>query len=231
MWLIMIYPIIKYGDPVLRQVGEKIHHITPEIITLAEDLIDTMRSQSGVGLAAHQIGIPLQLAVVDVSSRKKDNGSWVKQSGKAVPWESLMPLVIINPVITATGQPVSMSEGCLSIPNVYHPVSRPASIQLQYMAIQGLEAEIECGGWLARAVQHEADHCFGRLFLDLLSDTDCKHVLEKYALTQNKSYGSVAEKPLPPIARDGTQPLRFETCPLCPCPDACAVNKMCCNKF
>src|SRR5688500_3008562 len=102
----MLLPVVKYGHPVLRQKGARIEKITPEIETLISDMLETMYEAHGVGLAAQQIGKALQLTVIDVEG-VTDRPSWMEVDGKRVNHDDWMPLVLINPVITPVGEPVT----------------------------------------------------------------------------------------------------------------------------
>ena len=161
----MILEIVKYGHPVLRKKGERIETITPEIKKLIADMFDTMKENHGVGLAAQQVGVAKQLTVIDVREIT-DRPSTLELDGKPADVASIMPLVLINPVVTAAGEPVSGGEGCLSFPEIYAEVSRPGTVDVKAVTEKGKPIEFRCGGLLARAVQHETDHLNGLLFID-----------------------------------------------------------------
>jgi peptide deformylase len=161
----MILPVVKYGTPVLRQRGEKITKITPEIEKLIADMFETMVDSHGVGLAAQQIGVAKQLTVIDVTGIT-DRPSWVEINGKPAEVTDLMPLTLINPEVTPVGDPVKGSEGCLSFPEVYAEITRPESVDVKALDAKGKPIAFRCGGLLARAVQHETDHLNGILFID-----------------------------------------------------------------
>jgi peptide deformylase len=161
----MILPVVKFGTPVLRQKGAKIESVTPEITKLIADMFETMEENNGVGLAAQQIGVAKQLTVIDVRE-VKDRPSWVEIGGKPTEVDEIMPLVLINPEVTAVGEPVKGSEGCLSFPEVYAEISRPESVDVSALDAKGKPITFRCGGLLARAVQHETDHLNGLLFID-----------------------------------------------------------------
>lgn len=164
----MILPIVTYGHPVLRQKGEAIRRITPDVTRLVADMLDTMRDARGVGLAAQQIGKALQLAVIDVTGIE-DRPSTLELNGQPAPPESLMPLVLINPEVKPLDEPVAGPEGCLSFPEIYFDVARPQRVAVTAMNEKGETISFTCGGLLARAVQHETDHLNGVLFIDYLS--------------------------------------------------------------
>jgi peptide deformylase len=161
----MILPIVKYGTPVLRQKGGKIEEITPSITRLVADMFETMYAQKGVGLAAQQVGVALQLTVIDVRG-VTDRPSTLELNGEPSDVASFMPLVLINPEVTPVGKPVAGPEGCLSFPEVFADISRPESVDVRALDKSGKAFTFRCGGLLARAVQHEFDHLQGILFID-----------------------------------------------------------------
>ncbi len=164
----MVLEIVKYGDPVLRQRGALIEKITPAIRKLVEDMFDTMREAHGVGLAAQQVGEPLQLTVIDVGG-VEERPSTLELAGKPADVNQFMPLVLINPEVTPCGEPETGPEGCLSFPEVYADITRPGSVDVKALNEEGEEIRFRCGGLLARAVQHEVDHLRGILFIDRMT--------------------------------------------------------------
>ena len=141
----MILPIVKYGHPMLRQKGARIESMTPEIARLIADMLDTMYKASGIGLAAQQVGQALQLTVLDVRAAK-DRPSTLEIGGKAAEVASFMPLVLINPVIRAFGEPASGPEGCLSFPEVYADVTRPESVEVQALSAKWETVDFKASG-------------------------------------------------------------------------------------
>ena len=164
----MILPVVKYGHPILRQKGARVDKITPAIKKLIEDMLETMHAAAGVGLAAQQVGHALQLTVIDVREAR-DRPSTLEFKGQPADPAAFMPLVLMNPEITAVGGPVAGPEGCLSFPELYADIVRPESVDVLAMNEKGERVEFRCGGLLARAVQHEADHLQGILFIDRMS--------------------------------------------------------------
>ena len=161
----MILPIVKYGHPVLRQKGDRLATVTPELKQLAADMFETMAANHGVGLAAQQVGRALQLTVVDVRDIT-DRPSTLELKGAPADVKEIMPLVLINPEITPVGEIVCGAEGCLSFPEIYADIDRPGVVDVKGLNGQGKPIEFRCGGLLARAIQHEADHLNGLLFID-----------------------------------------------------------------
>lgn len=164
----MVLTVVKYGSPVLRQKGERIDAITPTIQQLIVDMFDTMYAYKGIGLAAQQVGFPLQLTVLDVRG-VTDRPSSVERHGKEIDVERFMPLVLINPEITPVGKPVMGPEGCLSFPEIYADISRPEIVDVKAFDSALRPLEFRCSGLLARAVQHETDHLNGLLFIDRMT--------------------------------------------------------------
>lgn len=163
----MILPVVKYGHPILRQKGDRIEAITPEITQLIADMFETMEAAHGVGLAAQQIGRALQLTVIDVSAvDEKDRPSSLELDGKPADVKKFMPLTLINPEVKPVGDAVSGGEGCLSFPELYAEISRPATVDVTALDAKGERIAFRCGGLLAKAVQHEVDHLNGILFID-----------------------------------------------------------------
>lgn len=162
----MILEIVKYGNPVLRQKGAKIESITPEIKKLIADMFETMEANHGVGLAAQQIGRALQLTVIDVRAAQKERPSTLELDGKPADISEIMPLTLINPVVTPVAEKAEGSEGCLSFPEIFGEINRPESVDVTALNEKGKPISFRCGGLLARAVQHETDHLNGILFID-----------------------------------------------------------------
>lgn len=161
----MILEIVKYGHPVLRKKGAPVERITPEIKKLIADMLETMEENHGVGLAAQQVGVATQLTVIDVRA-VTDRPSTLELDGQPADPAVIMPLVLINPKITPVGAAMTGGEGCLSFPEIFGEISRPGVVEVRALDAKGKPIAFRCGGLLARAVQHEADHLNGILFID-----------------------------------------------------------------
>lgn len=142
-----------YGSPVLREKAKPIETITPEVLALLEDMVDTMRHAQGAGIAANQVGVALRALVIDLGSHgdKENlafliNPEWVSQEGSAV-----------------------MEEGCLSIPRIFEKVPRPERVKVRALDREGNPFELEGEEFLCKALCHEVDHLDGILFIDRLS--------------------------------------------------------------
>ncbi|SHG23318.1 peptide deformylase [Fodinibius roseus] len=154
-----VLPIVTYDDEILHQEANPIEKDSEELQQLIDDMFDSMYNSEGVGLAGPQVGELKRLFVVDADPMSEEAEE--PKHG---------PLVMINPeIIEKKGQEVEMNEGCLSIPGINAPVSRPETIVVKYLDRRFEPRQLEVGGWLARIVQHETDHLDGILFLDHLS--------------------------------------------------------------
>src|SRR6266571_3340530 len=162
---IMLLTVVQYGTPVLRQKGARIDVVTPTIKKLIGDMLETMYAHKGVGLAAQQIGLALQLTVLDVRG-VTDRPSSLELRGTPVDVADFMPLVLMNPQITAIGKPLAGPEGCLSFPEIFGEITRPEIVDVEALDKEGKAIQFRCGGLLARAIQHETDHLHGILFID-----------------------------------------------------------------
>jgi len=158
--------IVKLPDKRLRLVSEPVKRIDADIRRLVDDLFETMYDAPGIGLAAIQIGVPKRVITLDLS-KKEDNHE---------------PQVLINPEIVWTSDETGKyEEGCLSIPEYYEEVERPAAVKVKYLDRDGKAREIEAKGLLATCLQHEIDHINGILFIDHLSKLKRDRVIKKFA--------------------------------------------------
>jgi len=160
----VILPVVKYGHPVLRQRGKRIEAVTPEIRELAANMLETMHTSAGVGLAAQQVGQPVLLMVLDV--RESERPSTMQINGAEADVAAHMPMVLINPVLTEPAGKEVGFEGCLSFPAISADICRAESMTVSAMNIEGQTLKFRCGGLIARVIQHENDHLHGVLFVD-----------------------------------------------------------------
>ena len=165
----MVLEIVKYGDPVLRAKGKRIEEITEDIRRFASDLTETMYAAHGLGLAAQQVGVALQITVVDVAQVQEERPSTMTIDGQPVELGDWMPLVLINPRLELSADRTDGNEGCLSFPDIHGEVPRASQITVHATMLDGRELEFEATGMLARAVQHEADHLHGVLYIDRMN--------------------------------------------------------------
>ena len=152
------------GAAVLKEVARPVVAVTDEIRQLAADMTKAMRYFYGIGLAAPQYGHSLRMVVLDVPA---DGSTGTPGEESLLP---RMPVTVINPEIIARSEEFSTrEEGCLSVPDIYAPVVRPARVVFRAQILDGDFVEFECGGLLARCIQHELDHLDGFLFTDRLT--------------------------------------------------------------
>jgi peptide deformylase len=189
----MILPVVKFGTPVLRQKGATIDAITPTIKKLVADMFETMYAYKGIGLAAQQVGVPIQLTVIDVRG-VTDRPSSLELGGKPADVPEFMPLVLINPQISAVGPHVSGPEGCLSFPEIYAEISRPDIVDVIAQNEEGETLEFRCGGLLSRAVQHETDHLHGILFIDRMDKKTKDELRDDLDLLQAETKAALKAK-------------------------------------
>lgn len=173
--------------------GAPIKSITPEIKQLIADMFETMYDARGVGLAAQQIGQPLQLTVIDVREAV-DRPSTLELDGQPADVHQIMPLVLINPKVTPVGKPVEGPEGCLSFPEIYADITRPETADVTALDAEGNPLKFRCGGLLARAVQHETDHLRGILFIDRMKTERKDELKEELDELQAKTKEELRKK-------------------------------------
>ena len=158
-------PILTLPDPRLRLVSAPVEKISPDIRKLVDEMFETMYAAPGIGLAAIQVGVPQRVVTMDLA--KKD--------------EPKQPKVYINPeLLWASEERSTYEEGCLSIPEYYEEVERPAQVRVGYTDLEGNRQEIEANGLLATCLQHEIDHLNGVLFIDHLSKLKRDRVIRKF---------------------------------------------------
>lgn len=155
----MVYPIFLYGNSVLRKEAEDISLDYPNLKTFIEDMYETMHKSEGIGLAAPQIGLPIRLAVIDLSPLSDD-----------MPEYKDYKHAFINPHILETeGEELSLEEGCLSLPGINESVKRKNRIHVTYFDENLQKHDEWVEGYLARVMQHEFDHLDGHVFIDRIS--------------------------------------------------------------
>jgi peptide deformylase len=160
-----IRDILIIPDKTLRQVSRPVERVNTDIRKLVEDMFETMYDAPGIGLAAIQIGEPLRVVTMDLA--KKD--------------EEKQPRVFVNPEIVWSSEEKNVhEEGCLSIPEYYEEVERPARVRVKYLDLDGKEHEEQADGLFATCIQHEIDHLNGVLFIDHLSKLKRDRVIKKF---------------------------------------------------
>ena len=159
-----IRPILTAPNPILKQVSKPVEAVTDDLRALMDDMLETMYDAPGIGLAAIQVGEPLQILVLDVAHDEDEP----------------KPQYFVNPeVIWASEDLSTYEEGCLSVPEFAAEVDRPAEIRLRYLDYDGKEQEMHADGLLATCIQHEMDHLKGVLFIDHLSNVKRNMIVRK----------------------------------------------------
>ncbi|WP_294644436.1 peptide deformylase [uncultured Aureimonas sp.] len=162
-----VKPLVILPDPILRRASEPVSRVDDALKRFTDDMLETMYDAPGIGLAAIQVGEPLRIVTIDLS--KEDDPE------KA-------PQVFLNPeILTSSDERSVYEEGCLSIPDYYAEVERPAKVTVRYLGLDGKTHEIEADGLLATCLQHEIDHLNGVLFIDYISKLKRDMVIRKFS--------------------------------------------------
>jgi peptide deformylase len=163
--------IIKLPDKRLRLASEPVKRVDAGIRKLVDDLFETMYKAPGIGLAAIQIGVPKRVITMDLSKKEDEH----------------QPQVFVNPeVIWKSAETAKYEEGCLSIPDYYEEVERPAQVKVKYLDLDGKPQEIEAKGLFSTCLQHEIDHINGVLFIDHISKLKRDRVIKKFIKAAKK---------------------------------------------
>ena len=183
-----ILEVLKFPDPRLRHKAQKVTELTKELKKLAEDMLETMRSQNGVGLAAIQVGQAFRLLVADTSSEltESDENSRYPTTklDKKLVAQIKQPLILFNPEIIKKEGEVTFPEGCLSFPSYFAEIKRAKVVEIKALNEKGEEIFIKTDGLLSVCLQHEIDHLDGKLFIDHLSPIKAQRLKEEI-----KKYG------------------------------------------
>lgn len=164
-----ILPIIEAPDPRLKTVSTPVDTVDDALRALIDDMFETMYDAPGIGLAAIQVGVPSRVLVIDLQERDEETDATIRN-----------PMVFINPEILETSTEMSVyNEGCLSVPEQYADVERPAVIRARWLDRDGKQHERQLDGLLATCLQHEMDHLEGILFIDHLSKLKRDMVIRK----------------------------------------------------
>jgi peptide deformylase len=161
--------IVQFPHPTLRRVNKPLKRVDKQLKSMVEEMFDLMYQARGIGLAANQVDLPFRLFVVNLSGEKNQGEE----------------MVFLNPVLSAPKGRAIAEEGCLSFPQLFHPVARPEQIHVQAYDLAGNAIDRTVDGLLARVIQHEFDHLEGVLFIDRIEPGDQKVVepaLEEFAL-------------------------------------------------
>ncbi len=184
-----IMKILTFPDPRLREVSKRVEKFTPELKTLAKNMLETMYDARGIGLAAPQVGELIRMLVIDTRPRDEKGqpylGEDMTESEKAIP----QPLVLINPEIINSQGKITYDEGCLSVPSFYETVERSEYVEVKAQDLDGKEFILRTDGLLGICIQHEMDHLQGTLFIDHLSfikSSKIKNQIKKHGYPDKK---------------------------------------------
>lgn len=166
-----VLPIVEVPDPRLRLVSKPVEAVDDAVRQLVADMTETMYAAHGIGLAAIQVGVDSRVVVIDLQAEEGEDGKPIRA-----------PRAYINPeILSVSDELSSYNEGCLSIPEQYAEVERPASCRVRWLDTEGAAHEEELDGLLATCMQHEIDHCDGKLFIDHVSRLKREMLLRKLA--------------------------------------------------
>ncbi|MEQ1865928.1 MAG: peptide deformylase [Micropepsaceae bacterium] len=191
-------PILIAPDPRLKDVSLPVAEVTDEIRALMDDMLETMYAAPGIGLAAIQVGVAKRVIVMDLGKRtpvddasSDDDDEDYDEDEEDEEAEKKLepdPLYFVNPeIVWASDEFVVCEEGCLSVPDLYEEVERPARVKVRYLDYEGRPQEIDATGMLAVCIQHEMDHLEGTLFIDHLSRLKREMMLRKLAKARKAS--------------------------------------------
>ena len=174
--------IVQFPHPTLRRVNKPLKRVDKQLKSMVEEMFDLMYQARGIGLAANQVDLPFRLFVVNLSGEKNQGEE----------------MVFLNPVLSAPKGRAIAEEGCLSFPQLFHPVARPEQIHVQAYDLAGNAIDRTADGLLARVIQHEFDHLEGVLFIDRIEPGDQRVVepaLEEFALefSGHRASGKIAD--------------------------------------
>lgn len=177
-----ILPLVHVPDPILRAPSKPVERVDDELRAFLDSMMDTMYDAPGIGLAAVQVGEPIRVVTLDCAEQP------VVEEGAEPPEPNREPIYLINPeIVSVSDAPNVYEEGCLSIPDFYADVERPAQCTVKYLDRDGKEQILEADGLLATCIQHEVDHLNGVLFIDYLSKLKRDMVIRKFTKIAKQS--------------------------------------------
>ena len=171
--------VLKFPDSRLRHKGKPVDEVTPELKKLAEDMLETMYAEKGIGLAAIQVGREVRLLVIDIKPTDENDRYELEKGMTDLEKAVTQPIIIFNPEITKKEGKTTYDEGCLSVPGFYESVSRAKYIEVQGLDIDGNPVEYKLDGLLSICMQHEMDHLDGKVFIDRLSPIKANRIKAK----------------------------------------------------
>jgi peptide deformylase len=177
-----LLPILTAPDPRLKQKSQPVKAVDAEIRQLMDDMLETMKAAPGIGLAAPQVGVLKRVIVLEIEREGVNSG----------------PLFMANPeIVDVSDEDATYNEGCLSVPEHYADVVRPARVTVRYLDRDNQPREMACEGLLATCVQHEMDHLDGVLFIDKISSLKRSMILRKLVKARKEKERDAADAPVP----------------------------------
>ena len=196
-----ILEVLKFPDSRLRHKGKAVKQVTPELKKLADDMLETMYSEKGIGLAAIQVGVEVRLLVIDIRPQSEDDRYELEQGLTDLENAVEQPIVIFDPEITKKEGKTTYDEGCLSVPGFYESVVRAKQIEVKGLDKEGHPVEYKLDGLLSICMQHEIDHLDGKVFIDRLSPIKANRIKNKikkfgYPKPEDEDEAEQEEKPV-----------------------------------
>ena len=178
-----------FGDPILKEMGQKVETFDEQLSKLSSDMLDLMHRSEGIGLAAQQVGIALQFCVMEVPEHPDYPITCILDDKPLTP-SLIMPISMANPIVSALpSDEYYYEEGCLSFPGINADVARPERIRVTYQDLDGIEHTLECDGLLARCIQHEVDHLNGILFIDRMEKRTYAEIKKEVQVLKKQTIG------------------------------------------
>lgn len=169
-----------YGDPILRKVGSIVTNFDAQLADLGKAMVEKAKLWEGCGLAAQQVGLALQLFILDFSYSDRIMQTIVKYDGKQIPFRLINPLIVVNPKMQIISNDMApQEEGCLSFMSVRCIISRGIEVDMQFQDVTGAAHTLKAEDFIARAIQHEYDHLQGVLFIDRIHTIERRNLMPK----------------------------------------------------
>ena len=191
--------VLKFPDSRLRRKGKVVEEVTPELKQLVDDMLETMYTEKGIGLAAIQVAAEVRLLVIDIRPKDEEDRYELEEGMTELEKQVNQPLVIFNPEITKKEGKTTYDEGCLSVPGFYETVVRSKYIEVKGLDRDGNPIEYKLDGLLAICMQHEIDHLDGKVFIDRLSPIKSNRIkakIKKFGYPKPEDEEEKEEEPL-----------------------------------
>ena len=186
--------ILTYPNPILREVSEPVTEFGPELKKFADDMLETMYDANGIGLAAIQVGKPIQMLVIDTRPRDPEQSRYENEDQTELERKIKQPLILINPEIVNGVGKTTFDEGCLSVPSFFETVERFETVEIRAKDLDGKVFTFKTDGLLAICIQHEMDHLKGMLFIDHISFTKSNRIKNQIKKSGYPTKEELAEK-------------------------------------